>query len=82
MKSLVAVLLFCSLPVSRPVVLQRGPADPPVHQTRKGGKWYLAENGHAVYCFGPVKMLPQAQGGIQRVATFCQGDKPMVPLRD
>ena len=49
---------------------------------RKGGRWYFAENGHAVYCFGPVRLLPQAEGGLQRVATFCQGDKNMVPLKD
>jgi hypothetical protein len=49
---------------------------------RKGGRWYFAENGHAVYCYGPVRLLPQAEGGLQRVATFCQGDKNMVPLKD
>jgi hypothetical protein len=51
-------------------------------QARKGGRWYFAENGHAVYCYGPVRLLPQAEGGLQRVATFCQGDKNMVPLKD
>jgi hypothetical protein len=59
---------------------------PPQVQARKaaekGGKWYMAENGHAVYCRGPVVMMPQADGGLQRVATFCQGDKAIVPLRD
>jgi hypothetical protein len=49
---------------------------------RKGGRWYFAENGHAVYCYGPVRLLPQAEGGLLRVATFCQGDKNMVPLKD
>ena len=33
-------------------------------------------------CYGPVRFLPQAEGGLQRVATFCQGDKNMVPLKD
>jgi hypothetical protein len=51
-------------------------------EARKGGRWYFAENGHAVYCYGPVRMLPQAEGGLQRVATFCQGEKNMVPLKD
>jgi len=49
---------------------------------RKGGRWYFAENGHAVYCYGPVRLLPQPEGGLQRVATFCQGDRNMVPLKD
>jgi len=55
------------------------PAQP---QARKGGKWYFAETGHAVYCYGPVKLVPQDQGGLQRVATVCQGNQPLVPLRD
>jgi len=50
--------------------------------SRKGGRWYFADNGHAVYCFGPVRVLPQPEGGLQRVATFCQGDRNVVPLRD
>jgi hypothetical protein len=51
-------------------------------QARKGGRWYFAENGHAVYCYGPVLTLTQAQGGLQRVATFCQGNQTIVPLKD
>jgi hypothetical protein len=35
-----------------------------------------------VYCYGPVMMLTDAQGGLQRVATFCRGEKTMVPLKD
>jgi len=27
-------------------------------------------------------MVQQAQGGLQRVATFCQGNQIMVPLKD
>jgi hypothetical protein len=35
-----------------------------------------------VYCYGPVVIMPQAQGGLLRVATFCRGDQTMVPLKD
>jgi hypothetical protein len=35
-----------------------------------------------VYCYGPVVFMPQAQGGLLRVATFCRGDQTMVPLKD
>jgi hypothetical protein len=84
MKVLATLLLSVSLHGSyRPL-----PPKPPVdrlvaqHPARKGGRWYFAENGHAVYCYGPVRLLPQAEGGLQRVATFCQGDKNMVPLKD
>ena len=64
------------------------PPTPPVDHVatklpaRKGGRWYFAESGHAVYCFGPVRVMPQPEGGLQRVATFCQGDKNMVTLKD
>ena len=82
MKALTLALLL-SLPA---INLQ--PAQPPrqpashLADRSKGGRWYFAENGHAVYCLGPVRLLPQAEGGLQRVATFCQGDKNMVPLKD
>ncbi|HTZ96929.1 MAG TPA: hypothetical protein VMB18_11060 [Terriglobales bacterium] len=46
------------------------------------GKWYLAENGHAVYCFGPVRVIDDPIAGMQRVATFCKGDRLVVPLKD
>jgi len=49
---------------------------------RKGGKWYFARTGHAVYCFGPVMNMPSEGGGIERVATFCRGDQLLVPLKD
>jgi len=42
----------------------------------------MAENGHAVYCRGPVMIMTQPDGGLQRVATFCQGEKTIVPLKD
>jgi hypothetical protein len=29
-----------------------------------------------------VRMLPDATGGIERVATYCEGEKPIVPLKD
>jgi hypothetical protein len=83
MKVLAALLLSLSLPGSHLASPPRSPVDRPrTQQARKGGRWYFAENGHAVYCYGPVMMVTQAQGGLQRVATFCQGNKPMVPLKD
>ena len=77
------LLLLLSLPVPRITP----PAHPPVveqatRHSRKGGKWFFAANGHAVYCYGPVMYVTEAQGGLTRVATFCQNDQPMVPLKD
>ena len=82
MKALTLALLL-SLPVpkfappSHPAL-----ASAPVQHSRKGGRWYFAANGHAVYCYGPVMYVTEAQGGLKRVATFCQNDQPMVPLKD
>ena len=62
------------------------PARAPEHlerfTPRQSGKWYLAENGHAVYCYGPVMLVRQPEGGLSRVATFCRGDRTVVPLKD
>jgi len=83
MKALATLLLSLSLPGSQVIPPPQSPVDRTViRQPRRGGRWYFAQNGHAVYCYGPVKVVPQAQGGIKRVATFCQGTKPMVPLMD
>jgi len=82
MKTL-ALALILSLPVPKlaPPVLT---SQTPTQQTakRKGGKWYFAATGHAVYCYGPVMTVPQAQGRLVKVATFCRGDQTMVPLKD
>jgi len=83
MKALALALLF-SLPVPK---ITPPAAHPPIAETaskhaRKGGKWYFAATGHAVYCYGPVMYVTEPQGSLKRVATFCQNDQPMVPLKD
>jgi hypothetical protein len=82
MKTLATLLLSLSLPGLHVSPPPRSPADHKVVQQARKGRWYFAENGHAVYCYGPVMIVPQANGSLQRVATFCQDDKTMVPLRD
>lgn len=81
MKALALALLF-SLPVSR-VTPPAHPSPAPIRQEapRKGGRWYMAASGHAVFCYGPVMTMPQPSG-LLRVATFCRGDLAMVPLKD
>lgn len=74
--------LLLSLPVPRFTPPSRPPVETATHHSRKGGKWYFAANGHAVYCYGPVMYVTEASGTLQRVATFCQNDQPMVPLKD
>ena len=84
-----AILILASLPVpqvqpSRTVSAQPQPHfAPPITATQhKRGQWYLARTGHAVYCYGPVMTLPNKEGEIERVATFCRGDQLLVPLKD
>jgi len=82
MKVLTLALLL-SLPVgplSQPKTV-RQPSTPAMKHT-KGGRWYFAASGHAVYCYGPVMTLPRANGDLQRVATFCRDGSAVVPLKD
>lgn len=82
MKALTLALIL-SLPVPRFAPPSQPVAVGHVQTARKGGKWYMAATGHAVYCYGPVMTMPEpASGGLLRVATFCRGDQTMVPLKD
>jgi hypothetical protein len=87
--NVLAALLLASLPVPQVQLpdLQRVRPQPHFAESapvtsRKGGKWFFARTGHAVYCFGPVMHMPSDDGGIERVATFCRGDQLLVPLKD
>jgi hypothetical protein len=83
MKTLATLLLALSLPGSRIAPPLRAPVDQPVTPAaHKNGQWYMAASGHAVFCYGPVMLVKQPQGGLQRVATFCRGNQTMVPLKD
>jgi len=84
MKALAALFLSLTLPGARVAQTPRQPVDSAktTQQARKGGIWYFAENGHAVFCYGPVMYVRDEQGSLSRVATFCNGDKAMVPLKD
>jgi len=87
--NVVAILLLASLPVPQ-IQLREVPRNQPQPRftqsapaaSRKGGKWYFARTGHAVYCFGPVMHVTDRDGGIERVATFCRGNELLVPLKD
>lgn len=83
MKVLAAFLLSLSLPALHPPAAPQAPVDHSfTRQVRHRGSWYFAENGHAVYCYGPVLLVPVRELGLQRVATFCRDGQTMVPLRD
>jgi hypothetical protein len=75
-----ALLLSLSVPkLAPPAKLSSVPSQPTAK--RQGGQWYFAATGHAVYCYGPVMTMPQ-EGRLLKVATFCRGDRTMVPLKD
>jgi hypothetical protein len=82
MKVLTLALLF-SLPVA-PWSHQKRLREPTTQITThsKGGRWYFAATGHAVYCYGPVMTVPRANGDLQKVATFCRDGSAVVPLKD
>lgn len=83
MKILATLLLSISLPGAHIQAPAHKLADPKVIQhARKGGSWYFADSGHAVYCYGPVMIVNQPDGNLQRVATFCRDGQTMVPLKD
>ena len=81
MKVLTLALLF-SLTVAKPAPPVRGPSCHLAQQHSKGGRWYFAASGHAVYCYGPVMTLPQVNGDLQKVATLCRDGQTVVPLKD
>jgi len=82
MKALtLALLLSLPMPKFAPPATH-APVGVIAKHAHKGGKWYFADNGHAVYCYGPVMFITEPSGRLKRVATFCQNDQPMVPLRD
>jgi hypothetical protein len=84
MKVLVALLLSLSFPALPVAPKPPAPVDHHVSRQakRRGGTWYFAENGHAVFCYGPVLIVPVKESGLQRVATFCRDGQTMVPLKD
>jgi hypothetical protein len=82
MKTLVVGLLLFSIPGFRVTPSPNKPTDPVVARTQHSGRWYLAENGHAVYCSGPVITVKMDDGALRKVATYCRGTKPLVPLKE
>lgn len=81
MKVLTLALLL-SFSVAKPPAQPMRQPSGHVAQHAQGGRWYFAASGHAVYCYGPVMTLPQPNGDLQRVATFCRNGEAVVPLKD
>jgi hypothetical protein len=85
MKALTLALLFgttFSMTIAKPAAEPDRRLTGHIEQHSKSGRWYFAATGHAVYCYGPVMTLPQANGDLQKVATFCRDGRAVVPLKD
>jgi hypothetical protein len=85
MKRVLTLFFLVSLCSASTTMPQRKPlhlTTTAAHSKQQKGKWYMAENGHAVYCYGPIMTVDSGADGIKRVATLCRGSVPMVPLRD
>ncbi len=76
-----ALLLSLPVPKLTPPQPPRQPSSP-LAERAKGGRWYFAATGHAIYCYGPVMTVPDANGDLQKVATLCRDGSAMVPLKD
>lgn len=91
MRSVIALVLLASLASasvpqtqSKPLVI-REPRDPFAKLQSKGGRrgaWYMSQEGHAIFCYGPTMFVNGPEGTVQRVATFCRGEREIVPLHD
>jgi len=88
MKTTLAILLLVT---SLAASTTNPPLVPPSHlqtprlqrvKPRKPGRWFMAEDGHAVYCYGPVITINIFLGEPKRAATQCRGNSAVVPLRD
>lgn len=51
-------------------------------EPQKRGRWHMAEDGHAVFCYGPVVTINSLFGVPKRVATQCKGRSEIVPLHE
>ena len=51
-------------------------------EPQKRGRWHMAEDGHAVFCYGPVVTLNALFGDPKQVATECRGRSSTVPLHE
>lgn len=79
---LLTLALLLSMAAAKPDATVRKPSGTVEQQHPKSGQWYFAATGHAVFCYGPVMTLPQANGDLQKVATFCRDGQTVVPLKD
>jgi len=87
MRSLIPLLLFptmlfASIPTNTRPPLPQKELVSTIQKNHKGGTWYMAEDGHAVYCYGPQRLIPGPDGSLMKIVTFCRGDRTIVKLKE
>lgn len=85
MRSLILLLLcplaLASVPAPRYTPPVRSVVDK-LSRRHGNGRWYMAADGHAVFCYGPTRMIPDDNGGLKKIVTFCRGDRVIVDLKE
>jgi len=76
----IPTMLFANIPTRQP--LPQKELVTTIQKNHSGGKWYMADDGHAIYCYGPQRLIPGPDGNLMKIATFCRGDRAIVKLRD
>lgn len=79
------LLLTCTTAWAKSTLPRQPPKERPRvvnPEPQKRGRWHMAEDGHAVFCYGPVVTMNALFGDPKRVATECRGRTPNVPLHD
>lgn len=79
---LLPTMLFASIPtVTRPPQPQKELVST-IQKKNSGGRWYMADDGHAIYCYGQQRLIPGPDGNLMKIVTFCRGDRAIVKLKE
>jgi len=79
---LLPTLVFASIPtVTHPPLPQKELVGT-IQKNHSGGRWYMAADGHAIFCYGPTMLIRDAEGDFSKVATFCRDGRAIVKLKE
>ena len=85
MMKILAILLLASLPpvrVAQPIPAPQKELVGTIQKNHSGGRWYMAADGHAIFCYGPTMLIRDAEGDFSKVATFCRDGRAIVKLKE
>lgn len=82
MKLLIVLLLASIPPIHTTPVPQKELVGTIQKNRSNGGRWYMADDGHAIFCYGPSRLIPGPDGNLMKIVTFCRGDRAIVKLKE